>query len=235
MKKKIVILSPHLDDAVLSCGEHILAWKKSGFAVEVISLFTSFQAKKLSPETKRYLTESGFSSLSAFEKERKSEDRAAMKVLSVPFQHLNLIDGGFRQSKQFPTYPTREILFAGRIAASDFSVVQQVVKKLEQINKKTQSTHVVIPLGVGQHVDHLIVRKSAEIVFPSQKIWYYADQPYVRNPLNWKLSQWWKVMTSSRSWQFSSSTKQKSIECYKSQRKFIEGNQGWQSGELILK
>ena len=41
--KEIVVISPHLDDAVVSCCDHILDWKKKGNRVRILTIFTAFQ------------------------------------------------------------------------------------------------------------------------------------------------------------------------------------------------
>ena len=41
MKNKFLIISPHLDDAVLSCGASMAQWQEEGAEVIVASIFTS--------------------------------------------------------------------------------------------------------------------------------------------------------------------------------------------------
>jgi LmbE family N-acetylglucosaminyl deacetylase len=81
-KWDIVVLSPHLDDAVLSLGQHIIKWKNEGKKIRIVTVFTKFGGGKNLPEySKDYLIKSGFNSTKKFEKTRILENVKAMEKL----------------------------------------------------------------------------------------------------------------------------------------------------------
>src|SRR5688572_3190266 len=105
MQKVIQVFSPHFDDAVLSCGQHILNWQAAGHHVEIITVFTEFDASTLSPDSVNFVEKCGAPSLRAFQAIRAKEDQLAMQTLSVTDYHwLSMTDGGFREDEQAPVY-----------------------------------------------------------------------------------------------------------------------------------
>ena len=79
--KKVVILSPHLDDVVLNCCDHILDWKNKNSKITVVTIFTQFKTDISVNRIKERLLETGFSSLEEQETQRKKEDIKAMQKL----------------------------------------------------------------------------------------------------------------------------------------------------------
>lgn len=52
---KILIISPHLDDAVLSCGDLINKYVKEGYQVDVLTIFSgSVDENSLSDAAKQF-------------------------------------------------------------------------------------------------------------------------------------------------------------------------------------
>lgn len=173
-KWDIVVLSPHLDDAVLSLGSHIIKWKKEGKKIKVITVFNRFGNRKNLPSyTKDYLQKSGFDTVVRFENARNREDQDAMKMLGVEYEHWDFIDAGFRG-----VYKTREALLSGTINNKDNELVKQI-----EIKIKTLSSELfLVPYGVGGHVDHLIVKKAAEKM---ETRGHYLEQPYLWQNFNY--------------------------------------------------
>jgi len=181
-KWNLVVLSPHLDDAVLSLGQHILKWKKEGKKVKIITIFTKFsEGKNLSGYSKDYLRKSGFNSVKEFGEARTREDKEAMKILRVDYEHWGFVDAGFRG-----IYKTREALLGGRVDKRDDSLEKQIEEKIKGVKVDL----FMVPYGVGGHVDHVLLKKL------SQKItnkYYYLESPYLWQNLNFlKLS--WKII-----------------------------------------
>lgn len=221
-KFKIIILSPHLDDAVLSLGEHILKWKKEGKKVTVITVFTRFGDDKKIPEfSEDYLSRSGFGSVKMFEIARIKEDKKVMKDFGVDYQHWDFIDAGFRG-----VYKSREELLSGKINKRDISLIKKIEDK---INKMGKVNLLLIPYGVGGHVDHLIVRKAAEKVL--KNVNYYFDVPYLWQKFEF-LKLIWKII-KAKSLMNGSEEKRKKLEGYSSQYKLLVKN-AWSFMEVIV-
>jgi LmbE family N-acetylglucosaminyl deacetylase len=213
MKYDIVILSPHLDDAVLSLGEHILRWKRSNKKIHIVNIFSVFQGKKLPKYTREYLHASGENDVSSFAKKRTTEDKKALEQLNVTWQNLNLIDGGFRLFENEIIYKTSNELFSGKISPLDNNLSNEITLKLQSLISSDSAIY--LPYGIGKHADHLLVRKCAELLF--KKPYYYADMPYALSKSNWNPSQSLFFIKNLYSAQLSSQQKKKILNCYNSQ------------------
>lgn len=171
----VVVLSPHLDDAVLSCGQHIWKWRQEGKKILIVTLFTKHTGYQYLPRyTKEYLKISGFKTGDDFGIARIIEDTEAMKTLGVEWAHWGLLDAGFRIDKNKKAYyPTKENLLSAKIRINDKKLILLIKNKLQKINSKL----FLLPYNVGAHVDHLIVKKAGEKT--KVKKLYYLESPYL--------------------------------------------------------
>ena len=158
MNKKydVVVLSPHLDDAVFSLGQHLIEWIEQGKKIKIINIFTKFGNIEID-----------------LEKYRKEKDKKVMDYLKVKWENWNFTDGGFRLSD-------KKMLFGGKIIKEDDNLKKNIEKRL----KKIKADLVLAPRGVGGHVDHILVREMARKIMDS-KIEYYIDLPYLWSNFGW--------------------------------------------------
>ncbi|WIG16336.1 PIG-L deacetylase family protein [Kocuria rosea] len=186
-----LFLSPHLDDAVLSCA----ALMDSYAARRDISVATLFTEAELPPHTRAtraFLGQcSGDDAFALFE-DRRSEDRIVLAELGVSHRHLGASDALFRQRRRlkaalgplgralpelFHLYPTYRFDIAlGRISRADRSLIERLRNNVSQLVDQTEADLLFCPVGVGRHVDHLITRLVGS-EFP-EKVVYYSDFPY---------------------------------------------------------
>lgn len=232
MSKKIQVLSPHFDDAVLSCGQHILEWQAAGYEVEVITVFTEFEASVLSADSASFVAECGVSSLKAFRQLRENEDRLAMKRLGVKkYQWLGIVDGGFRESEGVPVYRTHDHLFAGKVLDSD-DWIDQLSDSLQ--NAIDPQAIVVIPLGFGAHADHLIVRNAIQRFHPMKHLLWYADVPYVFQVQNWNVSLLNTMLQKHILLKWSRDKKLDAVGAYAAQVPILFPEGVWQYPECLI-
>lgn len=219
MAKKILVLSPHLDDAVLSCADHILEWKKQGHDLTVVSIFTKFQNNYISQAAKNSLYKAGFKDAEECEKLRKEEDREAMKKLGVCYQHLDFVDGWYRIHEKSSVYPN-QTLFSGHISNKDSKLISELKNKLQSYRAFEM---ILIPFGVGKHADHLVARSVAETVFHHHNLWFYVDFPYIQNWRQWNTSLGFQIIAHNLSLKLPSGQKYDAIYSYKSQYPLLFG------------
>jgi LmbE family N-acetylglucosaminyl deacetylase len=187
-----IYLSPHLDDAALSCGGLIAQQNLSGETAEILTIcagdpppgpFSPF-AEELHA---RWQTGREATAL------RRQEDTLACARLSAAFRHLPLPDciyrraglgyweaGGLAHPGPNPVpgaylYPDREAIFANLRPQED-GLVKDLAQKMSEI--LPPEAEVVCPLTLGGHVDHKLTRQAAELL--GRRLWYYADFPYAR-------------------------------------------------------
>lgn len=216
-KNSIVIFSPHMDDAILDMCDHMQTWKNQGYRVKVVTVFSSFRSRIISDDTRRF---SGIGSMSThrYELYRKNEDQKAMRILGVSWTHMDFVDGGFRTYRNRLAYTSYRALFSGILSRSD----QELIDNLSDYMYRTsRNSAIFVPLGIGRHADHLIVRISAERVFNTDSIGYYIDFPYALSLRNWSLLQAFFCVRRKRSKLPFSKIKTHVLQCYASQMRLL--------------
>ena len=181
----VLVVSPHLDDAVLSCGA-LLAHLTRRCHVVVATVFTEAAPRPWSVPARRQLRALGMDAESLFE-QRRAEDRAVVGELGAAAIHLGLTDALFRRvggpaarpqsRRRRPTYPTFRFDAArGRIARADAGLSAEVGERIADTIRASGAVLVFAPLGIGRHVDHVITRQAAHGI--GTRTVYYSDFPY---------------------------------------------------------
>lgn len=186
----LIVLSPHLDDAVLSCGELITQAAGRTEAI-VATLFTEAGPPPHTLSARRYLRQVGAPDAGTLYRQRRSEDRAALESAGVAsVMHAGLIDAPYRRravtgrrrrwARLLPelehVYPLyRPHVVSGCIAPSDSETLRDACRFVQGLADRGPAL-VLAPLGVGGHVDHVLARAAAER--SGAPIAYYSDFPY---------------------------------------------------------
>ncbi len=177
-----VYLSPHLDDAILSCGGTIHQQIRQGESVLVITCFAGIpDYETLSPFALELHRRWG-NPPDPIEV-RRAEDSAATRFLDRKYLHLDLLDCIYRRH---PTdggflYASEEAIF-GVVHPGEESLSADIAQMVRS-HIKPEFTSLCLPLGVGHHVDHKVVSWVAQhVATASPQIVFYEDFPYVENP-----------------------------------------------------
>jgi LmbE family N-acetylglucosaminyl deacetylase len=174
----VLVVSPHLDDAVLSCGA-LLAQLADRHRITVATVFTAAAPRPWSLPARRQLRTLGGPDAEDFFAQRRAEDRDVLAGIGAAAVHLGFRDALFRRGPRWPAYPTFRFDAArGRIAASDAGLAAQVSARVDEITRADEAGVIFAPLGVGRHVDHLITRRAARALAGRTRIVYYSDFPY---------------------------------------------------------
>jgi len=106
---------------------------------------------------------------------RRAEDLVACQIVGARYRHLPFLDCIYRQSKDGSwLYPSEESIF-GELSMEDAPTTYALQTFLATILRADDI--LVIPLTVGNHVDHQLVRIAAQEL--DRPLLYYADAPYV--------------------------------------------------------
>lgn len=178
-----VYLSPHLDDAALSCGGLIHRQAKAGCPPLVITLFSGQPP--------------GDTQLSAFARwqherwghpqeilpVRWSEDGAALAVLGADYLRLNYRDCIYRGREHGDDpvwyYASEEALF-GPVHPAEQGLPDELARTLREFVPGREGVTLYAPLAVGNHVDHQLVLMAACILrAQGWLVRFYEDYPYV--------------------------------------------------------
>ncbi len=178
-----VYLSPHLDDAVLSCGGLIHRQARPGQPPLVVTLFSGQPAAdaQLSAFAQSQHTRWGASEdVMAF---RWAEDRAALAVLGADYLRLNYLDCIYRGRERGDQpdwyYASEEALF-GPVHPAEQDLPIELAAALSEFIPPGKDVTLYVPLTVGNHVDHQLTFAAA-LILKAQgwSLQYYEDYPYV--------------------------------------------------------
>ncbi len=176
-----VYLSPHLDDAVLSCGGAIHHHTAAGEPVLVITIFAGeYTGDRPSPFAR---VQHGYwgDPLRPMTL-RTAEDTAALASLGAEGRHLDYLDAIYRTGPDGEwLYPSEETLW-GEICPSDPLAqdgTQALAGHLTRLMPAKDGSLVYAPLGVGRHVDHQVVHVAARSLLDlGYRLSFYEDYPY---------------------------------------------------------
>lgn len=156
--RKILFISPHLDDAVFSCAVRILREVEAGSSVVVATVFS--RGRGPASTLREYAA-------------RRQEDRRALALLGAKPLWIGLLDAPSRN----PFYNSFSRIVLGT-APADVDHIQIVRTRIKGLLDDLKPEAVYLPLGVGTHIDHrLVFAAGAGLPVPCQRF-YYEDQPY---------------------------------------------------------
>jgi LmbE family N-acetylglucosaminyl deacetylase len=186
----VVVLSPHLDDAVLSCGA-LMTYAVSRTPVTVVTFFTEGGQAPYTMSARRYLRQAGGHDADAVFQRRRDRDRAALEPIGVTCVHAGLTEALFRRRagggrsgrarlrpEPAHIYPSRRAhVSSGRIVGADAGTLREAREIIQRVAGSGLSL-VLAPLGVGGHVDHMLVRTAAQS--SGAPVAYYREVPDTR-------------------------------------------------------
>lgn len=141
-------LSPHLDDAVLSCAAGILRRVEEGARVVVATLFSE-------GDPVRHAL-------------RRAHDEAALRQAGAEAVHVGLLDAPYRGIAQ---------TFAGLTGTEpEGEVIDTIRASVVALAAAIEPDEIWLPTGIGGHVDHRAVFAARDVC--GDRARFYADRPY---------------------------------------------------------
>jgi LmbE family N-acetylglucosaminyl deacetylase len=167
---RVLVISPHPDDAVLSCGQFLARHP----GATVVAVFCGFPVTYPDPPN-RWAVLSGFDAGDDIVGLRRDEDRRALAVLGATPMHLD----GFAEADLQPDEPV--------------ATAEQVAEALDQVVGRLDPTLVIVPLGLA-NPEHVTVHDAALLVREQHldRGWIaYQDVAYHQIPgiLAWRISR----------------------------------------------
>jgi LmbE family N-acetylglucosaminyl deacetylase len=171
----VIYISPHLDDAILSCGGTIHQLTNSGKPVLIVTVMAgnppagdlSTFAQSLHKRWRIAAEEVAI---------RRKEDIDACLELGADWLHWEIPDCIYRRSTENDEqiYASEESLF-GEIDPTETTLLDSLSGLMESMPR---SDSLFVPLAVGHHVDHQLTRRAAEDRLDGTEIAYYEEYPY---------------------------------------------------------
>jgi LmbE family N-acetylglucosaminyl deacetylase len=169
-----IYISPHFDDAVLSCGGLIWEQTHSGVPVEIWTVNAGDPPQgPVSDLINRVHTQWQTGTPQETVALRRSEDKNAARRVGATARHLGMIDALYRRTNTGTLMYTVDVF--DPIHPREAGIVEEAARQISA--NLTQYDTLVCPLAIGEHVDHVITRKALESL--GRPLWYYADIPYL--------------------------------------------------------
>lgn len=172
-----LFISPHFDDAVLSCGGTLAQLSHQGTRLMLVTVFTADQAEAvpLSPLARQMHDQWGGTN-QPFAL-RKGEDKETADYLKTEYRWLEFPEVIYR----YPALREDEILYPAFNPRADPCFEPVLGALLKVLNEHSQVV-VFTPLGLGYHRDHLIVHEAVKDAARTAKssctLLFYEDFPY---------------------------------------------------------
>lgn len=134
------MVSPHLDDAILSLGATIRRWTRSGERVVIATIYTTGPALAEVPASMRKWADYAA---------RRAEDAAACAVVGAEPRFLDRVERAFRRP-----FLTGTQYFRTPATRAGFTGLRDVTSAIESLLELAPD-RIVLPLGIGNHIDHV--------------------------------------------------------------------------------
>lgn len=179
-----VYLSPHLDDAALSCGGLIHQQVQRGMRPLVITCFAGIpDYDALSPFASEQHCAWGkpYNPIG----QRRREDARALTYLGCEYEHWAYLDCIYRRhstSGEF-LYESEAAIF-GDLRNNDQGLIDELEARL-RVSLPVAGARLYSPLAVGHHVDHqLVLQAAVRLQDHGYSVQYYEDYPYAHSSTN---------------------------------------------------
>lgn len=180
-----LFLSPHLDDAVLSCGGLIHQLVAQGCRVVVYTPMAGRPPRDLPDSPILRDLHARWGTPGNPVEERRREDIQALRSLGALGRHGPIPDCVYRlaygpDGERQALYPTEESLWQTPHPADSAA---RLLEATPLLYAETDVLHV--PLGAGGHVDHRLVRdwgRRLARVHSGLTVLYYEEYPYNTDP-----------------------------------------------------
>jgi LmbE family N-acetylglucosaminyl deacetylase len=180
-----LVLSPHLDDGVLSCALTILALRTLGLRVHVLTVFAGQPAGPLSAVAARFHAACGQGPQAIAE--RRQEDRQALAVLGAEPRHLNYLDVVYRRCPD-GSWRCTDDDDPFRLHPADEPALQaDLTDRVASILHQRRPAWLLLPLAAGGHIDHQLSRHAGRAAVaslpdgPRPQVLLYEDIPYAHH------------------------------------------------------
>lgn len=237
--KNIYFISPHLDDAILSCGQlisHLCKLSK----ITIITVFTNIHFDKPTLSARQFIKQCGYDSPKKLQNDRTYEDKKTLSSIGCQIIHLGYNDALWRKKPTsklldaigrvipevlhiYPTY--RWHLRKGKISDYDQSLINDLSNQLKVIIPN--NSLIFCPIAIGNHIDHKITKIACQKMF--NQIIFWTDFPYNRKNQVTKISLKQNHIKEEFMFSKNITEKIKLINGYKSQIKLLFPN-----GEIDL-
>lgn len=230
--RRLLAISPHLDDAVLSFGAGLAQAARDGAEVLVDTVFAGTAPPPYSAAAERMHAVWGLSPEDDAPLHRRNEDIAALVHLGLAYRHGRFLDSIYRRLPD-GRWLTDHVEGGQKLALAqdspgDDGLVAEIKDDIEAIVAEFEPTLIVTCAAVVDHPDNLATRDAALSAARAMNvpIRLWEDLPYsmftpgkVELPPGFRLGDSEFVPATAENWK----RKNEAVECYSSQLTMLNG------------
>jgi LmbE family N-acetylglucosaminyl deacetylase len=165
------VVSPHRDDAAFSLGLSLGAWLAAGHAVEVVNCFTRSDYAPFSDAASLHENDR----MTYVTAVRGREDQAWKRTYGAAARRLTITDLNLKDA------PRRLRISSDEVCGVAIDAADKAMGKIAKALAGLAFDALLLPLAIGDHVDHRIARDAALRV--RARAWaLYEDLPYAARP-----------------------------------------------------
>jgi len=184
---KITVVSPHRSDAAFALTLAIDAWVSAGHKVSIVNCFTRSERAPFSDADSVHANDR-MSFVTAL---LGREDEAWRRQFGTA---VTLIDLNMKDA------PLRFHIGHDEVRGLSVNVNDKAIVKIQKAVEKTAPAAIVLPLGLGGHIDHLTARQSmAQAAAGAMACAFYEDVPFA--PTEATVDEFVGTLARESSWQ----------------------------------
>ena len=174
---KILILSPHRGDAAFSLSLAITNWLAARHTVTILNVFTrSLHAPFSDAEFVHENDRMSYVSAMRLREDELFVQRLTQNLPKSAKANLQTVDLNLKDAPIRLRCPIEELY--DRPVNPDDPAIEKIRKALTRQSEAGAIEALVVPLALGEHVDHLTVRAAALPFTPTLPTAFYEDLPY---------------------------------------------------------
>lgn len=173
-----IYLSPHLDDVALSCGGQVYMLGEAGRPVLIVTVMAGDPPEQTPSAYVQALHDRWQLQVDVVAR-RRAEDTRACEILGADHLHWDIPDCIYRSHDETNEafYISDEDIF-GDVHSSEIGLVNTISQRIRGLPSHDR---LIVPLGVGNHVDHQMTCRAAQ-ESSSNGLVYYEEFPYAGEP-----------------------------------------------------
>jgi LmbE family N-acetylglucosaminyl deacetylase len=164
-----IFISPHLDDAILSCG-NLMTELKGKTKMHVITLFTEAGEKPQTLSARMFLKQCGVPDTHELFALRRTEDEKVLGEIGATWKHLGFTDALWRKRAM-----SKLMALVGKWIP-ELIHIRNIEQTLRNLFTLFPEAILFFPLGLGKHVDHVLTHELGLHFSPN--VVFYSDFPY---------------------------------------------------------
>ncbi|MGH3528896.1 MAG: PIG-L deacetylase family protein [Pseudonocardiaceae bacterium] len=176
--RRVLAISPHLDDAALSAGATLADFVARSADVDVFTLFAGTPPEPLSEVARAFHAKCGLPQDASAGALRIDEDRAAIDQLGARAHHCGFLDAIYRRTPDGDWLCEQDRAMFDDLPLDSAGLLSEITHEIRRILHAVRPDLVLTCAAVGDHIDHRLTRAAVLVAATTVPILLWEDLPY---------------------------------------------------------